>query len=273
MGDWRYYNNAMISTLAPHITPDTSCMDEHFFTVGGKRALFARWTTDFDKQDKSEWWYVIKDTPFDISTLKSSRRYEINKGIKNFECKRIVAADYAESIYEIIVESYNTYPEKYRPHVTCEMVAEWTKGWKHVWGAFDSEGKLSSFLQASIHDEYIDLMVLKSLPSKEKYNVNFAIINAFLNDMSEKIREGKYICNGERNLVHETQFNNFIEKYFGFRKAYCTLNVKYPKKVKLFARMIYPFRKIFYSSQNKLMFKIGSVLKMEEIARITGGQY
>lgn len=45
---------------------------------------FARWTDNFDCGYETEWWYCIKDEPFDISKINSKKRYEINKGKKNF---------------------------------------------------------------------------------------------------------------------------------------------------------------------------------------------
>ena len=30
--------------------------------------LLIRWTTNFDCEEKTEWWYCIKDTPFDINS-------------------------------------------------------------------------------------------------------------------------------------------------------------------------------------------------------------
>ena len=44
---------------------------------GGGVPLLARWTEDFDCGYETEWWYVIKDTPLDLSKLKKKRRYDI----------------------------------------------------------------------------------------------------------------------------------------------------------------------------------------------------
>lgn len=46
--DWKYYNHAMVSTVAPHEVPDTSCISDGTIWKQNKKALFARWTTDFD---------------------------------------------------------------------------------------------------------------------------------------------------------------------------------------------------------------------------------
>ncbi len=44
---------------------------------------------------------LIKDTPFDISTLKSKRRYEINKGNRNFKVRRIDPLKYVNQLFNV----------------------------------------------------------------------------------------------------------------------------------------------------------------------------
>ena len=274
MNDWRYYNHALIPTVAPDESPDISFLDDiSDLKKEGKNPLFARWTSDFGNADHKDWYYVIKSEQFDITALKSNRRYEINKGKKNFTCRRIDPREYVDEIYNIQVEVYKTYPEKYRPSIDRETVGKWIQEWENVWGAFDGNGNLCSFLQSNIYEKYIELTLLKSLPSRERENVNFAILNTFLEDQAQALAEGKYICNGERNLLHETNFNEFLEKYFGFKKVFCQLNMRYFGFMKPTVRLLYPFRKLFYGSENKILSSVGSILQMEEIARKTGGHH
>lgn len=94
---WQYYNHAAVPTTAPHETPDISSItNDNIWKIKGGTPLLARWTTDFDCSYETNWWYVIKDTPFNISELKAKRRYEINKGIKNFEVKQIDPCEFKE---------------------------------------------------------------------------------------------------------------------------------------------------------------------------------
>ena len=79
--------------------------------------LLVRWTTDFDCKSRTGWWYVIKDTPFNINELKAKRRYEINKGKKNFEVKRIRPSDYLEELFKVYSDAIINWPEKYRPSI------------------------------------------------------------------------------------------------------------------------------------------------------------
>ena len=96
---WFYYNHAALPQTPPHIEPDTTCIETgEIWKIPGGSPLLARWTTDFDCGYETNWWYVIKESPFDISTLKAKRRYEINKGIKNFRVVEINPFEYKEDL-------------------------------------------------------------------------------------------------------------------------------------------------------------------------------
>ena len=122
---WKYYNHAAIPITPPHIKPDTRPLaDGTIWKMSQGTPLFACYTSDFDFPQPTNWWYVIKDTPFDISALKAKRRYEINKGIKNFVVKKIDPIDYKEEIYEVQVAAFSAYPKKYRPTVDKKQFLE-----------------------------------------------------------------------------------------------------------------------------------------------------
>ena len=77
---WEYYNHAAVPTVAPHEEPNLQPVEDNsIWKIDGGMPLLARWTTDFDCGSETNWWYVIKDTPFDINALKSKRRYEIKR--------------------------------------------------------------------------------------------------------------------------------------------------------------------------------------------------
>lgn len=77
--------------------------------MDGGQPLLARWTEDYDCQQKTEWWYVIKDTMFDINELKAKRRYEINKGKKNFEVRRIDHSIYVDDLFKVQIAAYQSW--------------------------------------------------------------------------------------------------------------------------------------------------------------------
>ena len=109
---------------------------------------------------------------------------------------------------------------------------------------------------------------MKADPVKERLGVNATMIFKILEDHDEFLKSGGYICDGTRSIQHETAFQDYLEKYFNFRKAYCHLNIIYNPKYKGIIMMAYKFRGLL----SKLDFipaikRANSLLKMEEINR------
>ena len=266
---WKYYNYAVIPTTAPHEEADISCIKSRTFWIkcGGTIPLFARWTSDFDCGYETEWWYTIIDKPFNIMMLKSDYRRRIRVGLRNFSCRIIDSNTYAYEMARITKTDWETYPSKYRPDTSIiELQKKYQDNKSIVWGAFDNEGELSAFQIIDDYNSYFSLGQGKSNPNKQKYQVNAALIASYLNYYAEDIKKGKYISNGTRNIIHETNFNEDLCKKYGFRKAYCKLNIKYRFPIGIFVRILFPLRKKI-NNETKIGNLILSVLKMEEICR------
>ena len=271
---WRYYNHAMIPAVAHHKEPDMTCLKDGSIWKSDENGtpLLARWTTDFDCGYETGWWYCIKDTPFDISSLSSNYRYKINKGCKRFDVHQIKPEEYLEELYEVQTAALSGYPEKYRPSVDKEKFRKECLKWEErfrVFGAFFRENnKLCGYTLIAEHEEYMELQVQKTDPLYEKHQINAALVANILEYYKDELTQGFYICDGERNILHETNFQEYLGKYFDFRKAYCKLNLAYNPKIKWIIKIIYPFRKIL----EKLDFigivhKLNGVLKMETFVR------
>lgn len=106
MKKWKYYNHAMIPTVAPHEKIDVEPLNNKQIWRENKKALFARWTSEFDCGYETNWWYVIKDKAFNLSALKSNYRYKINKGIKNFDVRVINPEEYVGELYEVYIAAF-----------------------------------------------------------------------------------------------------------------------------------------------------------------------
>lgn len=220
---------------------------------------------------------MIKDTPFDINALKAKRRYEINKGNKNFCVEEMNPSEWVENIYDVAVAAYSTYPESYRPNVSHDLFVSDVKKWDFykVYGAYSVEDKsLCGYACLRKTGSYIDFCVMKADPKKERLGVNAAIVYKILKDHDEFLMSGGYICDGARSVNHETAFQEYLEKYYCFRKAFCKLHITYNPKLKLAIKILYPFRKIlFVGDKIGLIHQINSVLRMEEIVRKNDGKH
>jgi len=237
--------------------------------VGGGTPLLARWTTDWDCEYDSDWWYVIKDNPYSTDSLKAKRRYEINKGIKNFDVKIINPEEFLEDLYQITVLAYSGWPPKNRPTITKEQIQKLAENKDNnlVFAAFSKiDGALQGFAVVIEYDNYAILTILRTNPENEKYGINAAILDGILKSFNNRFNNGFYICDGERAIFHETSFQDYLEKYFGFRKVYCKLNIKYRTAVGLAVSLLYPFKR-FIKGKTEIGSKILALLKMEEIVR------
>lgn len=267
---WNYYNHALISCAEPHETIDLQ--KDKINWKSNKHALLARWTSDFDNPKYKDFWYVIKDTPFNLNDVKAKRRYEINKAIANFDVKLINPSDYIDGLCEVQIEAFSAYPEKYRPVVNRDEFAEEVSQWGTtalVFGAFlKNTGELCGYNYILPRNRCFEFYIQKTKPQYEKLAVNAGLVYALLQHLESKLKNEFYICDGARNINHETKFQDYLEKYFNFRKAYCKLNIKYRPIVKPAVKVLYLFKNMLKKfDNNSFIHKVNAVLKMEEIVR------
>ena len=238
---WLNYGLYLMPDTYPHETP-------HFDRIkwGGGTALLARWTEDFDCDEETQFWWIIMDRPFDISELKAKRRYEINKGNKNFYVKVIRPSEFKDELYDVHMESLKGY--EHPQFVSREIFYKKIEIWENCsncifFGVFSKTGdRLCGYSDVYDNGKYIPISSLKTRVSCERDNVNFALVNGIVDHFAEKVKNGSYLCDGSRNVLHDTNFQNFLIKYFGFRKAYCNLKIRYRGVMKILFPLLFLFR-------------------------------
>lgn len=261
-GTWR-------PTTPPHCSPDITCIkDGSIWRAGG---LLARWTTDFDCEEETDFWYCIKDTKFDIWAINSKKRYYIKKGIENFEVKQINPVDYLDDVYTVTDKALQTYDDYSTPQDKMDFFNEICERRDLIFlGAF-REGRLCGYIKIKDWGSYVDFMSMKADPEYEKLQVNAAMVNALCEKYADRLCEGFYICDGLRNINHQTNFQDYLVKNFMFRKAYCRLHIAYPKRIGFFVKVLYPVRRIIFLMDSKwnvrLVKKASVILRYEEIAK------
>lgn len=269
---WKYYNHAAIPTFPPHIPVDTMPIESGaIWKTEGKHVLFARWTSDFDCEEQTNWWYVIKDTPFDPMALKAKRRYEIQKGKRHFEAAIIEPQTYAQELFDVTVAAYTGWPKSYRPHVDKASFLASLERWNTctVVGLFTREEHLlCGYAVLEEKEQCVEFCVSRVDPDQEKRGANAAIVAAIMEQYEPLLKAGGYILDGARSIRHETAFQEYLEKYFQFRKAYCRLHIRYNPRIHRIVMLLYPLRKWFEKGKRiALIGQIHSLLKMEEFVR------
>lgn len=268
---WKYYNCAAVPTNSPDAEPNMSpVINGDIWSGLSKKVWLVVWTTGWDMRNQGNWWYVIKDDQFNINNIKAKKRYEIKKGQRNFVVRQIKPDLFKEEILNVSIKAYEGWPIKYRPDVDRERLFEDIDAWgkRIVFGGFDVEcGDLCSYAILEKNGKCISFSVLRTDPLFEKKGINAVMVYSILEFFREDINSGSYICDGSRSIRHETAFQEYLIRYFGFRKAYCKLNIIYKFPLNILVNLLYPFRR-FIGTDNSITSKISALLKMEECARI-----
>ncbi len=267
---WKYYNHAALPTTAPHEEVNIDPIKNgKIWKLNGK-PYFARWTSNFDCGYETNWWYCIVDHNVNIDELPSKYRNVIKKGLKYFSYRIINPKEYVEQIIRVEIEAYKSYPHKYKPlyieNKRRKEIMDWT--FYRVVGVFDIENELCGFSVIEKNGKCLNYCLHKVNPMYERQQINAALVFGSLELVKEDFYNGCYLCDGERNISHETAFQKYLEKYFGFRKVYCKLNIVYNNKIKFLIIILYPFRKLLNKfDKYRIIHKINSILMMEEIRR------
>lgn len=252
---WRYYNHALIPTCAPDEKPLIESLNSNIW-FHGKKPLFARWTYDFDCKKETNFWYLIKDTPFDINELTSHYRNQIKKGFKYFDFKKIDPKEYEDSLIEVQKEAFKGYEKsaiiKYddRSYDDCDYFGVFYK----------DTNELCGYIITYVKNRCIQFDQMRTDPNYEKLGISEAMVYGLLEYYKNDLKNGMYINDGTRSVLHETKFQDYLIKKYHFRKAYCKLNIKYNPIFKIAVYLLYPFRRIIRNN------KIKAILLMQEIS-------
>ena len=252
---WIYQSNSIISDNYPHEPVGVIPKVELFTNY--KKALFIRYTTDFDCEE-TQFWYCIKDSDFDINNIKAKRRYEINKGLKNFRTERINPIQYSEEIYRVYCDSLKGYKKGTFKKIPKEIFiqslienSEKGKDYVNFFGVFEIEtNKMCGYSDVYKRGKYIPISSLKTIPEYERKGVTFSLVHGIIDFFKD-----------------DTNFQDFLIKYFDFRKAYCRLHIEYRKPVKYIVKVLFPFRKVIKNIQNNKVRTVYGLLKSEAWSR------
>lgn len=260
---WKYYNHAAIPTTAPHEEVDLSpIQDGSIWKMPGK-PLLARWTSDFDCGYETNWWYTIQDEPIEIHNLSKHVQKEIRRGQAHFEIKRIVVEDYSEQIQKVHRYAVDHFQKSDVSNQIGSLHSEPNTEWI---GLFDREsGELVGFKIYQLHEDYVGLVSSKVLPEYKKFGA-FAYMNWWQIDQFINSGKYRYLSNGTRTILHDSNYNDFLIEKLHFRKAYCKLHIVYHPLFAVPVKLLYPVRHLI-NDRHGFSRKIRAILYMEEIHR------
>ena len=276
---WKYYNGAVVAD--GDILEEVRACDVHqeqlFKTF--KKAFMIRYTSEVDYTFDGEqraWWHCIKDDIYHPEQLKSKRRNEITKARKNFTVKTIDPIEFVDAIFEITQDANLGYPYQIAfSYADAQEKCKILSGMENaiILGAIsNTDEKLVGYLWLAVEGNCIQMVEQKVIRQYERLAVNAALCDAMCLMFNERLTSGQYLYDGDRTSLHQTNFQDYLIKYFGFRRAYCKLNIIYRPMVKPIIDALFLLRKPFFTFADKTDFrilqKVTAVLKMEEIARV-----
>ncbi len=275
MDKWKFYNGAIISDNEPH-NPVVKSVDCQALFSQFKSAYFIKYISKYDLPKEIKWWYCIKDDAFKIDNLKSKRKNIVKKGKDNFLTKEIDPQLYIENFCEIMRKSILEYNHNVQIDIKAveRKCAYLSKNQNNkIIGAFfrENPNKLVGSLWLSRIGKCINLVEMHVIPEYEKFQINAALVLFACERLNSDLEKGYYLSDGERNILHQTAFQEYLEKYFGFRKAFCDLKIVYRPWVALFIHLFFPFRNRIDEYVKKhdvsIIKKINFVLLLESIRR------
>lgn len=235
------------------------------------KTLLVKATRNTDSTNNKVWWYCIKDSSIEIESLKKKKRYEINSSLRKYDIRIIQPKNYIEALIKIRLLANEDYPKKYRPKPKVnkwheEIKKESANRVYEFWGIFIKDSNdIIGYAKCEIVNDYVKVLVIK-IPYKHKKEsatagLVYKIIHEYIN-----IRGFKYISDGERNVLHETNFQEYLISGFGFRKAYCDLVLFLNPILNLLLIIITPFKFLLLIFSNFRI--INYLLKLIELKQI-----
>ena len=272
---WIEYNHMIISNFPPHYKIQKKDIEIAKRMMKESKALLIRYTSDFDCKCDTEWWYVIKDMPDDINDLKSNNKYTITKGIKRNTARQIDPQQYKDELYNVYYKAFSRYKKNGVPIRKDKflegLIIDNNNPSIEYFAVFSNkDGELVGYSKNILNDDYVSYSTIKFNPDYLSDGCSAALFYAMNNYYLVELKK-KYVLDGERSIRHETNIQDYLEKYFKFRRAYCKLNIIYKPLFEVAIKILYPFEYLFLVLNKKLNSKvvnnIHALLYQEKIRR------
>jgi len=232
-------------------------------------AVLVRYTDGFSADAVgSDSYSVICKKALHLSDYTSKKRSMINKGLKHCEVRKIDTQHIVSDGYDTFASAFGRYDDSRPPTMTREeferkaSVAGQFPELVEYWGVF-CEGKMVGYSENNLYGEIesaytvirLDPRYLKCYPA---YALIYTMNQHYLND-----RSFQYVNDGFRNILHATEFQQFLIDKFGFERAPTRLCIHYHPALATAVKFAYPFRKYL----GRLNPRVRSLLQQEELRR------
>jgi hypothetical protein len=228
-----------------------------------------RTTTGFGSTPAAGDWYAVVCRSFrpveDVAS--SNTRSKLRRALRNCEVRRISCADVAGAGYEVYLRAFDRYRGTDTP-VAHSLFADHImagEGFDDViqhWGVMcDGElaGYSTNYVFGATEAAY---SALKFDPAHLRKYSSYALFHT----MNEHYLGGgrvAYVNDGFRSILHETDLQEFLERTFGFEKAYTGIDAFYRQPYRAFVRATFPFRNLI----GRVDERVRAVYELERAVR------
>ena len=257
--DFELYRNAWRYASAPDCEPELS--DSQCKTLLKKGGWMVRNTFDFDCNEKTDFWYVIKDSFGGMEELSSNERNKIRRSNQVFDYKLVDIETVRQKAYPILKETFDDYQiaeRKMNEAVFNQYLDNCSKENFDFWGAFDVEThELVGFCTVRLFENSCEYGLIGFLP-KYKHNASYPYYGFFfkMNEYYLGNQKFKYVSDGSRSITEHSNIQPFLEQNFKFRKAYCKLKIRYKWWFGAIVRILLPFRKLIWNRNVKAVLNM-----------------
>jgi len=225
--------------IRERITPVGPAMDDWRISHEAEAKLFERlgayWiqlTSPPTMSDKTSWYAVICTNHCPVDEIASANcRQKIRKGLRRCEIKQVSYEFLAEHGFPVFKKAIQRY-RKQTLSVLDRKAFEQEALIKHqfpnireAWGAF-FENRLVAYAQCIRYGKReIDYTAFKWDPDYLRHMTSYAMLYS-MNEHYLRNDGVEYVFDGFKTVYHQTEFQNFLIKNFGFERAPLDLYIR-----------------------------------------------
>lgn len=261
--EFRLYHNCWIPANSPHRCEEIHREDA--FNILRQGGVMLRNTFNWDKKEPTSFWYIIKDRYEEIELLPTKIRYKVRKSQRCYDYRMISPSEMYEKCFNLYNESRIRFggatlskEQWYQRIMTADNNYQY-------WVCFEKDtGSPVAFSINQIYEDYCSYVSLGFSPKAPTSSYPmYGLIMAMNHYYLEKCKL-RYVLDGARSITEHSNVQPFLEETFGFRKAYCDLQLFYKSWLSICISALYPFRKLFFKSNFKSLI---AMLRQEAMAR------
>lgn len=264
---WELYRNTLMPAGPPHREISLSEEDCHEL-FHRTNAWLIRWPSQWDKNEISAFWYVIKDNYTGFGEFSRNTRSKVRRGLKNNLVRQIGKNELTKQGFSVYKKAFSRYHNSFRPldrDKFLQRLDELDSDQYDFWGVYQNND-LVAYAEIRKIEDVINTSVLKFHPFYLKDYSGYALLYTLIEHYLGK-RGIRYMTNGARSISHDTNVHNFLIEHFHFRRAYCKLNVCYRSILHHAVQLAYPFRSFTGKLPLKPFGKFYTLLAQEYIKR------